>query len=725
MTDTSTKFLWFNLHFSAAEQGVKHKIVFLNSVFLLAGVVAFGLGFIRMQASLLLGSIDLVFAVLNFSLLIYLDRHKDKIEIVASIALALCFLLFFAIYLLAPYNPTRTSLFFLLSASAFFLKGRRAGRRWLFGILAALVAGHFIPQVTTGYSSFDLLTTCIYLFALFFIFENYETLKERQHRREQEQEVLRRTEERWRLALEGAGDAIWDWDIQTDELQFSRRFADMLGYSEQELGSHQRDLFRLLHPQDRPRVAEALSIEAIETSGHGELEYRLLGKDGQWKWILRRGKVTHFDADGQPRRLAGTHVDLTDRKQAEEALKTLNAELERRVSERTAELRQAKEAAETANVAKSAFLANMSHEIRTPLNAISGMAHLIRREGLTAKQREWITKQEAASKHLAAVITDILDLSKIEAGRFSLTSQEIDVDQLVHRVAGILEPRLLAKRLQLRFEVAPIRVGLLGDTTRLQQALLNYLNNAIKFTKRGTIGLRVAILEEQDESMKLRFEVQDEGIGIDPETMPKLFAPFVQADNSITRQYGGTGLGLTITRRIAQMMDGDAGAESTPGVGSRFWFTARLSKARPSLTLEPDAMDSEAEERLRRDFPGRRLLLVEDEPVNREIIFLWLEAAGQQVDVADNGEQAVRLAAATRYDLILLDLQMPKLDGREAARQIRRRPNGEGVPIIALTANVLEEDRNSCFAAGMNDFVTKPMEPDDFYATVLKWMQAS
>lgn len=320
MSSPDVDFWLFKIRFSESEQAIKYKIVFLNSVFLLAGLVAFGLAFIRIQTIPLLGVIDFAFAAANFALLVYLNRRKESVEVVASIALALSFALFFAIYLLAPYNQTRVSLFFLLSASAFFLKGRRVGRLWLAWIILSIVLAHFIPAFATGYSHFDVLTTCIYLFALFFIFENYETLKEDQYRRDQDQEVLRRTEERWRLALEGANDAVWDWDLLTGEIQYSTRFAEMLGYGEAELGHDREEVLKLLHPQDRPRIEADLSACLAGGADRLDLQYRMRTKDGGWKWVLCRGKVTRHDAAGHPVRMAGTHADVTDRKELEQRL---------------------------------------------------------------------------------------------------------------------------------------------------------------------------------------------------------------------------------------------------------------------------------------------------------------------------------------------------------------------------------------------------------------------
>jgi len=318
----------FNQPFAEQEQHLKYKIIFLSSVFLLAGLVAFGMGFYRWQFSHLMGAFDFGFAALSVALLSYLKRHKEQFEMISTVALALCFLLFFAVYLLAPYNPMRLSLFFLLSAAAFYLKGRRIGLRWLLLVLFSIVAGHWLPGFDTGYSHIDLVTTCLYLIALFVIFWNYETLREDQYKRAQEHELQSLVDERWRLALEGVGDAVWDWDIQARTFQYSQSYAGMLGYSEEEIGHKPDILETLLHPEDKAgAIAHMKTYLAGKFGDQYVSEQRLRCRDGSYKWILCRGRVTQRDGNGRPQRMLGTHADITERKLMEQALRDNNERL--------------------------------------------------------------------------------------------------------------------------------------------------------------------------------------------------------------------------------------------------------------------------------------------------------------------------------------------------------------------------------------------------------------
>jgi len=665
------------------------------------------------------------------------------------------------------------------------------------------------------------------------------------HARKQTQLQLQATEARLERIARGTNDGMWELDLVNDTVWVSPSYEKMIGHSAQELSTYRNLLIDLTHPEDAPRVEQAIA-EHVADGTPFDIEFRQRTAAGEWRWYRSRGQCQR-DTAGKPITLSGSQQDITERRQYQQALI------------------EATQAAAAASKAKSEFLANMSHEIRTPMNGVLGMTDMLLETSLDPVQREYADTVRSSARSLLTVINDILDFSKVEAGKLDLELLDVDLRDTVEDVARLLAVDAHAKGLEVTVSIDPALPDMVrADAGRLRQVLLNLGGNAVKFTQRGEVAIAVQVTSRDADATLIRCEVRDTGVGIPADRVPELFKPFSQVDASTTRRFGGTGLGLSIVRHLVELMGGLTGVSSTEGEGSVFWFTARLSvsmhvdrsrtelpamlsgqrvlvvddnatnrkvlmgqlsacgtnpacaaSAQEALALMRDAVNvgrpfevalldhhmpgcdgaemgrlmvadpqlktvrlillTSAGQRgdgqrfaglgfagylqkpvTRRDLAdclglaltteardwhmhtqpiitrhalrshrGREkhwILLAEDNVVNQKVAHKTLERLGYRVDIVGDGRAAVEAWKSGRYDLILMDCQMPELDGYAATREIRRLQGARHIPIVALTAHAMKGAAEECTSAGMDDYLTKPIDRDRLEACLERFL---
>jgi len=503
------------------------------------------------------------------------------------------------------------------------------------------------------------------------------------------EEALNRSEERLRLIFKGSNDALWDWNAENNEIFYSSRWWEMLGFAVDEFPSDANLWESLIHPDDKEHVGEFFADALKNGPDAYEVEFRLQHKDGHDVPVLSRGFILR-DADGRAVRVSGTNSDLTEIKGVE------------------AELRQAKAVAESANRAKSEFLANMSHELRNPMNGVLGMTQLLEMTELTEEQRNYVTALNLSGKNLLSLINDILDLSKIEAGKITIEPVVFSLHNCINDVALMQKSVIHEKRLKLDLDVAEdIPQFVMGDQLRVKQILHNLMGNAIKFTSQGGVTISVQLLEQQDSSLLLQLAVRDTGIGISPENLDKIFMAFEQENGSTTRNYGGTGLGLTISRRLTELLGGSISVESTLGAGSCFKVNLPFAVVEESEATE----ESPQKAVVCWDGPPMRILYVEDDQVNIFLGRAILNKLGYEVTVAENGRECLDALGQEKFDIVLMDVQMPDMNGEEAMLEIRRQEKDSPVhqPVIALTAYSSRQEKERFLDEGFDGYVSKPL----------------
>ena len=501
-------------------------------------------------------------------------------------------------------------------------------------------------------------------------------------------EKLSESEKRWVFALEGSANGVWDYNLETGEVFYSEKLKELLGYLPHEAFENDLSTWqRLVHPEDQKNSMAQLELFLQGEADSYMNEQRAMHRDGTYHWYLNRGIIAGRNKEGFPNRIIGTAEDITDRKKI------------------MLELVKAKEIAESSDKSKRTFLANMSHEIRTPMNAIVGLSEQLNNTQLSADQQFLTRIIFDAAKSMEVLIDDILDFSKIEEGKLKLENIEFDLCEMMERTVNMFQHKAHEKNISLYLECNPdVEEIVIGDPNRLSQIMMNIIGNAIKFTSEGAIHISCEIKKKDLNFQELLFVITDTGIGISEENLKDVFRDFHQEDQTIARKYGGSGLGLAITKSLVQLMGGKIEIQSRKNVGTSVLILLPLLLGRRSVTSPSEESREMVIDKNR--FMGKNVLLVEDNRVNRIVASIILKKMGMNILEAENGLLALQMTESRKFDIILMDLQMPEMDGISASIALRNR--GIQTPIIAITANAVPDELNQLFEKGINDFIVKP-----------------
>jgi PAS domain S-box-containing protein len=518
--------------------------------------------------------------------------------------------------------------------------------------------------------------------------------------RDAAERALRESEGRLARVLAGSNDGYWEWDLRSGTVERSPSLLAILGFDEGGLSNAADSFLRLIHPEDEAVVRRGIGALLAGHAPAFEAELRVRRADGRWIWVLDRGRITLRDAGGRPLRVSGTFLDIDERVRAREAMA------------------QARDMALEAARAKTDFLANISHEIRTPLHGVLGMADLLLGTALTEAQRDQAETIRRSGESLLRLLNDILEFTRLGKGTTLLESRVISVREIVDDSLRSVAGEARVKNLELRSHVDEgVPTEVIADPLRLRQVLLGLCGNAVKFTESGHVAVGVTVEAAEGETLRLLFDVRDTGMGIPEEMLKDLFEPFHQVDGSMTRRFGGSGLGLALVRGHVEAWSGRVWIESVPGQGTRVAFTLPALRPAPETVAFAETIPAVPGEESARE--RGRLLLAEDHPVNRKVLRLMAERLGYLVDTVDDGAAATRAVTSGTYDAILMDCQMPVMDGYDATRVIREREgDGHRIPIIAVTAHTMEGDRERALACGMDDYLPKPVRIEDLRVTL-------